>query len=322
MFDRRFGDIFRKAGIQVAELLRRSRLPEDFFSRRDILLTRAEYFHLVETLGTLTLHAPDLALRIAIEGQIETFSPPIFAAYCSSHGEMFFERLAHYKRLVGPIKIDVGNAGDTLRIAVNSDDDSEPLPPFFAELELLFLLGILRKATQSHISPVRIEMRVPPVHEQVLDYFGCPVVQTQEIALVITAADARKPFISRNDEMWQYIEPELRRRLSDMDFDDTMAARVRSALVELLPAGKTDIADVASKLCMSKRTLQRKLAGEQTTFQQQLNDTRLLLAKYYLSHSDRSSHDIAFLLGYESTTSFLRAFNAWTGSTLSEFRRK
>ena len=127
--------------------------------------------------------------------------------------------------------------------------------------------------------------------------------------------------MSRNDAMWQYIEPELRRRLSEMEIDDSMAARVRSALVELLPAGKTTVDDVAQKLYMSRRTLQRKLTDERTTFQQQLNSTRLLLAQNYLCDSERTNDDIAFLIGYEDTTSFLRAFNTWTGQGVSEYRR-
>ena len=155
-----------------------------------------------------------------------------------------------------------------------------------------------------------------------LDFMGCPVCQDERVALTIREEDMLLPFVSRNDSMWQYIEPELRRRLSEMEVDDSTAARVRSALVELLPAGKTTVDDVASKLCMSRRTLQRKLTDEQTTFQQQLNATRLLLAKNYLKNSERTSDDIAFLLGYEDTTSFLRAFNMWTGMSITEYKKR
>jgi len=31
-------------------------------------------------------------------------------------------------------------------------------------------------------------------------------------------------------------------------------------------------------------------------------------------------HDFAFLLGYEDTTSFLRAFTTWTGQTVTEYK--
>lgn len=121
-----------------------------------------------------------------------------------------------------------------------------------------------------------------------------------------------KPFISYNEGMWDYLAPELQRRLYEMKEGDPAAMKVRSALTGLLPSGKTTIKDVASTLGISPRTLERRLAKENTTFQQQLNSTRELLAKHYIRNMDMSSGDIAFLLGYQESNSFLRAFTQWT----------
>lgn len=106
-----------------------------------------------------------------------------------------------------------------------------------------------------------------------------------------------------------------------METDDSYAARVRSALMELLPSGECTIDDVAKKLGYSKRSLQRKLQEEDTNFQKQLNHTRELLAKTYLTNTDMTAEDIAFLPGYQEIGSFLRAFTVWTGQTISEYRQ-
>ena len=106
-----------------------------------------------------------------------------------------------------------------------------------------------------------------------------------------------------------------------MDVDDTFSARVRSALIELLPGGQSGVEDVAEKLGCSKRTLQRKLNEEDTTFQKQLNHTRELLTKHYIKNTDMTSDDIAYLLGYQDLNSFLRAFSIWTGTTISEYKK-
>ncbi|MDY2960387.1 MAG: helix-turn-helix transcriptional regulator [Hornefia sp.] len=90
---------------------------------------------------------------------------------------------------------------------------------------------------------------------------------------------------------------------------------------ELLPAGKCTIDDAAEKLGMSKRTLQRHLSEENTSFQKQLNATREMLAKHYIKTTDMSIDDMAFLLGYLEVNSFLRAFNVWTGMSISEYRK-
>ena len=78
---------------------------------------------------------------------------------------------------------------------------------------------------------------------------------------------------------------------------------------------------MASKLGLSKRTLQRKLKEEDTTFQKQLNHTRELLARHYLRNPDMTSDDIAYLLGYQDLNYFIRAFNIWTCMTISEYKR-
>ncbi len=127
-------------------------------------------------------------------------------------------------------------------------------------------------------------------------------------------------YCSRNESMWEFFEPELKRRLSMMETDDSCAARVRSALMELLPSGECTIDDVAKKLGYSKRSLQRKLQEEDTNFQKQLNHTRELLARTYRANTDMTTEDIAFLLGYQESGSFLRAFTVWTGQTVIEYR--
>ena len=66
--------------------------------------------------------------------------------------------------------------------------------------------------------------------------------------------------------MWRFFEPELNRRLSTLETDDSYAARVRSALIELLPSGAYTVENVAKKLGYSKRSLQQTLQEEQTNF--------------------------------------------------------
>lgn len=67
--------------------------------------------------------------------------------------------------------------------------------------------------------------------------------------------------------MWEFFEPELRKRLSEMDVGASMLERVCGALLELLPVGRGSMSAVATELKVSTRTLQRRLRSEGTTFQ-------------------------------------------------------
>lgn len=66
--------------------------------------------------------------------------------------------------------------------------------------------------------------------------------------------------------------------------------------MELLPTSSATLDNVAKQLGMSKRTVQRKLEKEGTTFHKQLNGLCEKLAYHYLWQGNFSNDEIAFLL--------------------------
>ena len=78
--------------------------------------------------------------------------------------------------------------------------------------------------------------------------------------------------------------------------------------------------ELARRLHLSERTLQRRLADEGSSYQQLLNDTRRQLAERYLRDGQLAATEIALLLGYSEPSVFFRAFRQWTGLTPGEYR--
>lgn len=321
ILDRKFADLLESVGIIVTEALKKSDLPEDLFNRRIPSLTTHEYIRFMESLKELSIDK-STPIKIGTIENLETFSPPIFAAYCSKNALTCMNRLSTYKKLIGPLVFLVNENQDDITVELTFENEENRLPEFLVAIEMVFLVQLIRNATKVHIVPKEVMTNYKLDNDIYESFFGVtPKVGTKNI-LTISKEDALRPFISQNDAMWEYFKPELRRRLSELDVDDTYAARVRSALIELLPAGEGNIEAVSRKLKCSKRTLQRKLKEEDTTFQKQLNHTRELLARHYLENSDMVMDDIAYLLGYQDLTSFVRAFHIWTGMTISEYRKK
>ena len=319
ILDGQYGKYLEMIGVKVGEALRASGVPEDLFSHKKPMLDEADYFRFMEAVGK-QVKDPQLPITVATADQIETFSPPIFAAYCSRNGKMCCERLARHKRIIAPMRYEITEKDGILEVVMTASRDDLTIPQFLAESEMVFIIHIIRTATKEEIIPIEVRMTNPPKDKNFSEYAGCAVVKGKEDAIVFKAEDMEKPFISYNEAMWEFLEPELQKRLYEMEKDDSFSAKVRSALTELLPGGMGTADDVAGKLGISKRTLQRKLLEENTSFQKQLNGTRELLAKNYLKNTDMSSDDIAFLLGYQEINSFLRAFNLWTGMSVTEFR--
>lgn len=320
IIDGRYADLLKYHNIDMGEVLRKAELPEDVFSHKNPTMTQEQYFRFMETLAVF-IKDPLTPIQLACTNRIESFSPPIFASYCSKNGLICIERLVRYKALIGPMRFILTKTSDTLTVELTTADGT-PLPQLLAETEIVFLLNLIRKASKEEIAPVCAEMICPPKSTALSDYLKTKITQSNRNAVTLTLENLLLPFITHDEAMWSYFEPELNKRLSELDVDESTSARVRTALTELLPGGACSIEDTAQKLGLSKRTLQRKLSEENTTFQKQLNSVRETLAIHYIRNTEMSSNDIAFLLGYQEINSFLRAFTLWTGKSISEYRKE
>ena len=319
LIDKNYGTYLSGMGFSIDEVLKKAMLPEDLFARQSPSLTAEEYFRFM---GAIDALSPDeqTPIRLAASEGIEAFSPPIFAAYCSRNALVCLKRLAQYKPLIGALLYQVEEIETEVSVEILSANPELELPEILVGIEFAFLVGLIRKATKENITPLSVMVKQPMKNPAYADFIGQPITAGDKNRLVLSKEDALVPFISRNESMWEFFEPELKRRLSMMETDDSYAARVRSALMELLPSGECTVDGVAKKLGYSKRSLQRKLQEENTNFQKQLNHTRELLAKTYLANTDMTTEDIAFLLGYQEIGSFLRALTIWTGQTVSEYK--
>jgi len=321
ILDGQYGKHLELVGIRVGEALKKAGVAEDLFSRKRPSMNEADYYRFMDAVAE-QITDPSMPIAIATADNIENFSPPIFASYCSKNGRTCMERLSRYKRIIAPMRYEVIENNGELKLRISASRDELTMSQFLVETEMVFIVHIIRTATKSSISPIRAMMQKPVHDKEFLEFLCCEVIESKENALIFKLSDMERPFISYNENMFEFFESELQKRLDEMDRDDSFSAKVRSALTELLPGGAGTIDDVATKFRISKRTLQRKLMEENTSFQKQLNATREILAKHYIKNTDMTSDDIAFLLGYQELNSFLRAFSVWTGMSVSEYRKQ
>lgn len=98
--------------------------------------------------------------------------------------------------------------------------------------------------------------------------------------------------------------------------------QVRRALRLLLLQGGASGNAAAQVLSMHRRTLNRRLQAEGTTFQQVLDEIRFEVARQLLAGSRIALDDVAATLGYSGVCPFMRAFRRWSGTTPGRWRRE
>jgi AraC-like DNA-binding protein len=96
---------------------------------------------------------------------------------------------------------------------------------------------------------------------------------------------------------------------------------VENTIAPLLPHGQAHADVIATKLGMSKRTLARRLAEENVSFVEVLQQLKESLAIRYLEDDGMPISRIAWLLGFEELSSFSHACRRWTGKSPRELRR-
>ncbi len=247
------------------------------------------------------------------------FDPELFAALCSSNLGCAIDRMSKYVRLIAPMVIKIQRSNSQATITIDFLDHTTPPPSVFLMFKLVFFVQLARLATRNHIQPLSVSLPYTSSIEAGLSdyetYFGVPVTNGPVTTLIIATKDIDRPFLTENHKMWLFFEPSLRQRLTDLERTAGMTERVRSALLESLPAGEVSMLEISRKLGVSSRTLQRRLQDEGTTFQQTLDTLRDSLARHYLRNTAMSNAEISFLLGFEESNSFTRAFHMWTGKT-------
>ena len=310
--------MFQELGVDPDGLLRRAGLPPGVLDDEGAMLSQRSYFALWRALS----EEPDpmLPIRLVQAYRPEVFEPPHFAALCSADLDAALERIRLFKHTIAPTKLTLHRTAKDLSLSLAWPHEAEdPAPAAYVLGELAFFVELARTATRTHVTPRRLEMvRPPPAHAGFSAYFGVPLQRGRERRVVFSRADAERPFLTANHAMLAVLEAQLS---LDVTPGTSETERVRRALLESLPAGRASVDEVAARLGTSRRTLQRRLDAEATTYSAVRDDVRFELSQRYLKATTLTHKEIALLLGYADPNSFFRAYARWSGETPEQTRR-
>lgn len=153
-------------------------------------------------------------------------------------------------------------------------------------------------------------------------FFGCPVdfdAQRSEIRLQASLLDTAMPL--RDADTSAICQQQCQLLLARMSRSSGFIEQVRQLMVAR-PGYFPDIDFIARKLCMTSRTLRRRLSEEGSSYQQILAEVRYQLAREYLATSRMPVEEIAAMLGYSNPGNFTHAFKRWHGSPPRQYRQE
>ncbi len=132
-----------------------------------------------------------------------------------------------------------------------------------------------------------------------VEYLDLPLMMSDPL----TARLAREQCKRELNALMQ--NPSFSRLVSELVYDEVL--------------GFCTMEEVAEKLYVSTRTLQRQLAQENKKFSTLIDELRQRKAVALVKKRELTPEQIAVRLGYSDTANFIRAFKRWTGKTPSKY---
>lgn len=152
--------------------------------------------------------------------------------------------------------------------------------------------------------------------------FGCPChFGAGGYRLCFSAADLRSRLMTGNPLLSELHERFASERLARLDEART-TRRVKELVLACLADGEPARAEVARTLCMSERTLQRRLQDEGTSYVQLVDAVRRERAAHYLDQTSLCFTEIGYRLGFANQGTLFRACKRWFKASPRRYRER
>lgn len=163
----------------------------------------------------------------------------------------------------------------------------------------------------------------PPVYASIYEeYFQAPVAFNQDIdSLEFDRELLDIPLHGAFPDLHQQAEALVEQRLARQSQRHGIAARLHQLFEKHTELLGNNIDNLASRLNMHPRSLQRHLKAEGTSFGELQTEARLAVAVQALQRGKENLDALSDRLGFSDRRSFTRAFKRWTGVSPSQYRR-
>ena len=304
----------------MENILEKAGIPNILWKEEIQFSTEEYYLFLKEIDEVIT---DEQILVISNVDNLNMFIPSFFAALSSKNGLEGIKRLAKYKKLIGPVFLEIKEFEEIVQVQYFFEQREKELPRFAVLNEQLMLINLLNKGIGKKISPVSVTSPFE-YGELLTKEINAMINKAKQNEVIFSMKDLKKPFLTANNIMVEYLEPQLKQKLAEKESEtlETFTDRVQKKLCQLIPSGQSSLENVVEEFGISARTVQRNLDVENIKFNQVVKNVQKIMTLNYLESKELSIEEIAYLVGYTETSSFYRAFKGWIGKTVLQYRKE
>jgi AraC-like DNA-binding protein len=303
-------------------VLRQARLPATLHLDETATISTEQLFAIWDAIEALS-GDPAFAIRMVCETSTARHMLAFLAASYAADFRDGLARFVRFKRLCSPDRICFAEQNGKVAVTSQWPTGTAPEPYQSVEASFALLLELGRRGTGERLVPLAVELRRPDQRSGVhAAFFGCAIqFGAQCDRMVLDTADLDRPFPGHNPELLQMLTPALSAATQEIEASATLGEQIKTTLKRIMASGRPEVSRVARELGMSERTLQRRITARGQTFRTLLTEARQELGRQLLSDPSIALEEVAYLLGYQDTNSFYRAFREWEEVTPNHWRR-
>ncbi|MCB1701712.1 MAG: AraC family transcriptional regulator [Pseudomonadales bacterium] len=231
--------------------------------------------------------------------------------------------LKYYHLLAPALHLEYEELGDRCVLTIVSSPAETPLD-FGFELICGAMLNTLRGLLNRSDLQLHLEVPYPaPAHAaRYYEVFGGDVRFNCVSGRIAFRRDLLPtPLPSSNPALRNLYENECARLLSDLEEEESVSEQTLR-LMRKLEGQYPQMPQVAKMLNLSARTYRRRLESEHRSYQELLDQVRAEHATRYLQNTRLPLSSIAYIIGFNDTSNFRRAYQKWTGRSPADVRHE
>ncbi len=238
------------------ELAAPGRAARDVLQQAKVRVTTEEMFAFYRAAAEIS-GDPGFGLKIGTEERAERYDPIAIAALCTRSLRDALQRLARYKQLTCPEKIELTERKDECAVRFDWLLAQEQEPAALIDTCFAWILSIARRGTGAPLHAKRVEFRRPAEHREMYEkFFGCPVkFRASQNLIVFRKQDVDAPLFTHNAELLAVVAPQLEAELSQQLAEKSISEQAKGVLKRLLAGRRPGLQHVAAELRLSTRTL-------------------------------------------------------------------
>jgi AraC-like DNA-binding protein len=265
----------------------------------------------------------DFHIKLANGFAKGAFGNAFLALQCSENLREGIYRAARFKELLEPVKWTITETGTSFSVRLDSQTPDFPFGGINQIMSFLWLVQSCRNITAKHIVPTRVCVTDAVMRQQEIEEeMGCPIEVTDEACVELPLQAMDTAILSSSRYVVSGLDAGAANTSCRARPNTGFVAAVHSNVLELLPSGVVTSNRIAKRMSLSKRTLERRLSEQGSTFTEIVRHCRLRMADHYLRNTQLPITEIGFLVGYREINSFYRAFKAWHGQTPQQVRNE